>query len=286
MELGAHMSTAGGLPNAIYRGAELGCEAIQIFASPPQGWAFKPVPEALTAEFREKSAETGIKPVFFHAIYLINLGTPDPAHLKRGIDSLVKYMTLASEVDAAGIIFHPGSHKGAGYDAMLEQTVAGIEEVVSKSPEGPYLALENTAGMGRHIGAKFEELGRIMKAVEPQYRARLKVCLDTQHSLAAGYDVTTEDGLNAMMQEFDEWIGLDNLAAVHANDSKCPLGGGIDRHQNIGEGYIGIDGFENIMAHPAFRSVPFFLEVPGFDNKGPDKQNLEILKDIRKRVAC
>ena len=275
MELGAHMSTAGGLPNAIDRGAELGCEAIQIFASPPQGWAFKPVPKALTAAFREKSAETGIKPVFFHAIYLINLGTPDPAHLKRGIDSLVKYMTLASDLDAAGIIFHPGSHKGAG-----------IEEVLSKSPEGPYLTLENTAGMGRHIGAKFEELGRIMKAVEPKHRARLKVCLDTQHSLAAGYDVTTEDGLDAMMQEFDEWIGLDNLVAVHANDSKCPLGGGIDRHQNIGEGYIGIDGFENIMAHPAFRSVPFFLEVPGFDNKGPDKQNLEILKDIRKRVAC
>ena len=285
MKLGAHVSTVGGLDKAIDRGVEIGCETIQIFGSSPQGWAFKPVPEALTRAFREKAQDAGISPVFFHAIYLINLGTSDPSSLEKGIESLINYMKLAAEVEAGGIIFHPGSHKGAGYEAIFEQTVASIERVLENSPEGPCLTLENTAGMGQHIGARFDELGRIMGAVDPVYRGRLKVCLDTQHCFAAGYDIATEEGLEAMMAEFDELIGLENIVAVHANDSKYPLGAGVDRHENIGQGNIGIQGFENLMSKLAFRDVPFFLEVPGLENKGPDRENLDILKEIRSRVA-
>ena len=138
------------------------------------------------------------------------------------------------------------------------------------------------AGMGQHIGAKFEELGKILRAVDSP---RLRICLDTQHSFAAGYDLTTADGVNTMMAEFEETIGVDKLAAVHANDSKQPCGSGVDRHDNIGEGLIGEAGFEAIMAHPAFRDVPFFLEVPGFEGKGPDRRNIDLLKDIRQRVG-
>ena len=139
--------------------------------------------------------------------------------------------------------------------------------------------------MGQHIGADLKELGQIIAAVDQAVRGRLKVCLDTQHCFAAGYDISTKNGLEAMLAEFDEAIGLENLVAVHANDSKRPLGAGVDRHENIGQGYIGVQGFENIMSNPAFRDVPFFLEVPGFENKGPDRENLDLLKEIRSRVA-
>ena len=285
MKLGAHVSTAGGLDKAIDRGLEIGCETIQIFGSSPQGWAYRSLPEAQTSAFLEKAKDAGIGPVFFHAIYLINLGTANPTMLEKGIQSLVNYMNLAAEVEAGGVIFHPGSHKGAGYEGIFDQTVSSIERVLENAPDGPQLCLENTAGMGHHIGAKLEELGRIRAAVSSAYRHRLKVCLDTQHAFAAGYDIATRDGLEAMLAEFDETIGLDNLVAVHANDSKYPLGGGVDRHENIGQGYIGLQGFENLIGSSAFKDVPFFLEVPGFDNNGPDRENLDILKQIRSGVA-
>ena len=282
MKLGAHVSTAGGVDKAIDRGVEIGCETIQIFVSPPQGWAFKPIAEAQAEVFRRKAQEADISPVFFHAIYLINLGTPNEENLEKGMASLINYMQAAAEIEAQGVVFHPGSHRGAGYEGIFEQIVTSIRHVLEESPDGPWLTLENTAGMGQHIGARFDELGRIIKAVDSP---RVRVCLDTQHSFAAGYDLSTRDGVDATITEFDQHIGLERLVAVHANDSKRPLGSGVDRHENIGQGHMGLEAFEHIMAHPAFRDVPFFLEVPGLDNKGPDRANLDILKDIRRRVV-
>ena len=283
MLIGAHVSTAGGISKAVARGVEIGCESLQIFGSSPQGWAFKPIPGTEIESFRQQAAESGIGSVFLHAIYLINLGTPNPANLEKGIDSLVNYMRLAADIGADGVIVHPGSHGGKGYDAAFPQAVDAINRVLEQSPEGPLLTLENMAGMGQHIGAKFEELGRILNEVSSP---RVGICLDTQHSFAAGYDLTSEAGINAMIDEFDREIGLKNLVAVHANDSKRPLGSGVDRHDNIGEGFIGVDGFETIMGNPAFHQVPFFLEVPGAEGKGPDVQNVQILKDIRQRVGA
>jgi deoxyribonuclease-4 len=282
MRLGAHVSAAGGLDKAIDRGVDIGCEAIQIFASPPQGWAFKSVPQDQISLFRLKAGEADIWPVFFHAIYLINLGTSKQENLDKGMDSLIKYMELASELKAAGVIFHPGSHGGAGYEAIFEQVVTSIHHVLNESSEGPWLTLENTAGMGQHIGASFKELGAIIEAVDSP---RVKVCLDTQHCFAAGYDVSTKQGVEDTMAEFDRHVGLERLVAVHANDSKRPLGAGVDRHENIGQGSIGLAGFEEIMSHPAFKDIPFYLEVPGVEKLGPDKVNLDILKDIRSRVT-
>ena len=282
MKLGAHVSTAGGLDKAIDRAVEIGCETIQIFGSSPQSWNYKPVlPEQVQA-FRHKAQETGIGPVFFHAIYLINLGTPNAANLVKGVQSLKNYMDLAAQVGAEGVIFHPGSHGGAGYEGIFQQTVSSIQNVLEESPPGPWLALENTAGMGQHIGARFQDLGQIIQAVGSP---RVKVCLDTQHCFAAGYNVTTKEGLEVAMEEFDREVGVSNLVAVHANDSKQDLGSGVDRHENIGHGHIGVQGFENIMSHPAFRDVPFFLEVPGMEGKGPDKENLDVLKSIRARLG-
>ncbi|MQF95959.1 MAG: deoxyribonuclease IV [SAR202 cluster bacterium] len=282
MKIGAHVSTSGGISKAVARGQEIGCETIQIFGSSPQSWAFKPVPGEQIELFKQGLADAGMGPVFLHAIYLINLGTANKENLKKGIDSLVNYMTLAVDIGAAGVIVHPGSHGGRSFDAVLDQVVEAIKIVLDTSPEGPCLAVENMAGMGQHIGAKFDELGEILKAVD---NPRLKICLDTQHSFAAGYDLTNPAGIQAMLDELDAGPGSGNVAAIHANDSKRVCGSGIDRHDNIGDGFIGEEGFAAIMANPAFAQVPFLLEVPGFEGKGPDQQNIDILKKLRDQAG-
>ena len=285
MIIGAHVSAAGGIGNAVDRAVDIGAEAVQIFGSSTRSWRFKAVTDAQADGFRKKSAEAGLAPPFLHAIYLINLGNSNPENVDKSVTSLVQYMHLAEQIGAGGVIFHPGSHGGAGYEGVFQQVVDSIHRVLDQTAEGPLLCLENMAGMGQHIGAKFSELGEIMRAVDSP---RLGICLDTQHAFAAGYDLTNPEGVADMIGEFDRDIGLDRLSAVHANDSKRPCGSGVDRHDNIGEGLIGEEGFTNIMAHPAFAHVPFFLEVPGYDkdNRGPDKPNVDILKEIRARVSA
>ena len=282
MKIGAHVSTAGGISNAVARGQEIGCEAIQIFGSSPQAWAFKPVLGEQIGRFKQGLINAGIGAVFLYAIYLINLGTPSEETLQKGIDSLINYMNLAAEIGADGVIVHPGSHGGRGFEAVLPQAAEAIKTVLDASPEGPCLAVENMAGMGRHVGAKFDELGRILDAVDS---LRLKIYLDTQHAFAAGYDLTNPQGMQDMLAELDSGPGSANVAAVHTNDSKRVCGSGVDRHDNIGDGFIGEEGFAAIMANPAFAEVPFLLEVPGFEGKGPDQQNMDILKKIRSQVG-
>jgi deoxyribonuclease-4 len=184
---------------------------------------------------------------------------------------------------AAGVIFHGGSHKGVGFDAVLDQAAAALQDVLDRSPSDVWLIIENSAGMGSHIGASFQEIGRLMRAVDSP---RMMVCLDTEHTFAAGYNLADPESIDSVMEEFDSEIGLSRLVAVHANDAKVPHGSGVDRHENIGDGYLGLAGFEVIMGHPAFQGVPFLLEVPGADKKGPDKENVDRLKDIRKRLGA
>ena len=282
MKIGAHVSTAGGISNAVARGQEIGCEAIQIFGSSPQAWAFKPVLGEQIGRFKQGLINAGIGAVFLQAIYLINLRTPSEETLQKGIDSLINYMNLAAEIGADGVIVHPGSHGGRGFEAVLPQAAEAIKTVLNASPEGPCLAVENMAGMGRHVGAKFDELGRILDAVDSP---RLKIYLDTQHAFAAEYGLTNPQGIQGMLAELDSGTGSANVAAVHTNDSKRVCGSGVDRHDNIGDGFIGEEGFVAIMANPAFAEVPFLLEVPGFEGKGPDQQNMDILKKIRSQVG-
>ena len=281
MELGAHVSAAGGVDKAVGRAVDIGAEAIQTFAASPRVWAFKPIADDKAAAYRGKAAEAGIKSTFLHGSYLVNIGGK-PDHVEKSVASLTNHMGAAAQIGAQGVIFHSGSHKGVGFDAVLDQAGVALKQVLDNTDDNVQLIIENCAGMGAQIGASFEELGRLIRAVGSD---RLKICLDTEHAFAAGYNIADPQGIEKAMAEFDAEIGLDRLVVVHANDAKVEFASGVDRHENIGEGYIGIEGFETIMGHPAFADVPFLLEVPGMDKKGPDKPNLDRLKDIRTRLA-
>jgi deoxyribonuclease-4 len=287
MRIGAHVSTAGGLEKGIERAQAMGAETIQIFGAPPQSWRRKVCSPQEAEAFRARAAAADIWPIFLHGVYLVNLATSNPDGLVKSQDALIADMMLSSAIGAKGVIFHIGSHRGAGYAKVFGQIVASIRRVLAETTEDTWLILENSAGMGDSVGRKLGELAEIMKEVDSP---RLKVCFDTQHAFSSGYDVATVDGLAATVNEFEREVGLAHLVAIHANDSKCPLGGGVDRHENIGEGHIGRAGFEAILAHPAFRDLPFLLEVPGFPKEGkkpegPDKENVDRLKAIAGAVG-
>ncbi len=283
MRIGAHVSTSGGVDKAIDRALDLGAETIQVFSGAPQAWRRKTYKTEEVADYKKKVAETGIAPAFIHGLYLMNFASQNPDLLAKSFDAIVAEMQAVSLIGAKGVIFHLGSHKGAGYESCVEQVIDYCRRILQATPPDAWLILENSAGQGGAVGSKFAELGRIAREAGGD---RVKVCLDTQHTFAAGYDVKTPAGLQTTMAEFDADIGLERLVAVHANDSKIPLGGGVDRHANIGEGHIGRDGFLNIFSHPAFADLPFLLEVPGFEDNGPDKQNVEILKELRTQAGA
>ena len=282
MRIGAHVSSAGGVDKVVDRALEIGAEAVQIFVSPPQSFAFKPLEEKPATDFKLQATEHGVGPNALHAIYLLSLANPDESMVRRGIQSLVSYMHAAHDLDMLGVIFHLGSHKGVGFDGVYRPLIESLNRVLDNSPEDTHLILENSAGMGNHVGSKFSELGAILKGLADP---RVKVCLDTQHSFAAGYDLTSPEGVAKVMEEFDREIGLQELVAVHCNDSKPPFCGAVDRHENIGEGQMGLAAFEAVVGHPAFRNVPFYLEVPGYEKKGPDKPNVDTIKAIREKQA-
>jgi deoxyribonuclease-4 len=285
--VGAHVSSSGGIFNAIPNGEKIEAEAIQIFASPPQTWRqTNHKPEAIE-KFRELHEASGINDVWIHNIYLANLAAEDPEQLKKSIDSVQFSLRIADAIGAEGVVLHTGSHKGRGMDAVADQVADALVEILKDAPGTALLALEDMAGQGGQIGKDFSDLGLLLKRVKSD---RLQICLDTAHAFAAGYDIATSEGIEVAMTEFDDEIGLEHLAVVHANDSKIALGGQRDRHENIGEGHIGIEGFEVITAHPAFQGKAFLLEVPGFENEdgkadGPDLENINRLKRLRAGAA-
>ena len=278
MRIGAHISSAGGPEKIFPRAAEIGAEAVQLFISAPQQWRLPALKDEQVAAFREAKAAADV-PAFFHGVYLMNFGASDEGILERSVASLASYLRWSKELGVVGTIFHVGSHLGAGFEPVLPQVCRLIRQAMDEAPNGARVILENNAGQGAGIGSTFAELGAIIRGLDDD--PRLGVCIDTCHSFAMGYDISTPDGCDLAMAEFDREVGFDRLLAVHANDSKMPLGGVRDRHENIGDGHIGLDGFRAIMAHPAFADVPFLLEVPGIEGKGPDAENIRRLKAIR-----
>jgi deoxyribonuclease-4 len=281
--IGAHISSAGGPHKLFAKAANIGGEAVQIFISAPQQWKAPVLTDEAVEAFLAAKAESGL-PVFFHGVYLMNFGSQDPAILEKSVTSLATYLRWADRLGAKGTIFHVGSHLGLGFEAVLPQMCRLLQQALDEAENESWLILENNAGVGNCCGRNFAELGAIIAGLDND--PRVKVCIDTCHAFAMGYDISTPAGCEAAMSEFEREIGLDRLVAVHANDSKTPLGGIRDRHENIGDGEIGYDGFKAVMSHPAFANIPFLLEVPGMDKKGPDAENVGRLKRIRDEIAA
>lgn len=281
MHIGAHVSTSGGVDKAVARAEEIGAECFQIFAASPRMWRVPAIKDKPLENYHAEMQRAQLGPTIVHAKYLTALGSPNPELVEKSRASLSAELRETVRLNALGLVFHPASHRGAGLDKVFDHFVEGVNEVIEAAPGDSLLMLETSAGSGDHIGSKFEELGRLIKAID---NPRAAVCLDTQHVWAAGYDIASKDGLEATIEEFDREIGLDQLRCVHANDSMRALGSSVDRHDNIGEGLIGTEGFTNILSHPALADLPFYLEVPGYDKKGPDKPNVDALKAIRDEV--
>ena len=276
--IGAHVEARKGLWNAFANATLLGADAIQVHPTPPGFWGSPKPTDEDVERFREEYAAAGRPPFFFHAVYLINLASDDAKVHPRSESTLAGYLAAADRLGIDGVIFHVGSHRGTGFEAALPGITERMRNALQRAdPRHTRLLIENNAGTGGCVGARFEEIRAMIDAVGDD---RVRSCLDTCHAFASGYDLRTEADARDVIDEWDRVIGLDRLDAIHCNDSQTGLGSNRDRHQNIGQGEIGEEGFRALLHDPRLDRLPFLLEVPGFEGLGPDKANVEILRRL------
>jgi deoxyribonuclease-4 len=276
--LGGHVDSSGGLHLAFERAEAMGFEAIQCHPTPPGFWGSPKLDDERVARFKEAADAAGHPPFYFHAVYLINLAGDDATLRQRSESTLAGYLAAADRLGINGVIFHTGSHKGAGFDARLPVIREHLLKVMERAnPATAKLLIENNAGLGGCVGARFEEVRALLDAVDDE---RAGVCFDTCHAFASGYDLRTEATARATFDEWQRVVGIERLEAVHCNDSQTGLGSNRDRHANIGQGEIGEAGFHALLHDPRLADKPFILEVPGLDGNGPDAANLEVLRRL------
>ncbi|CAN5786786.1 deoxyribonuclease IV [soil metagenome] len=262
--LGAHMSIAGGLPRAVDRAAAARCESLQIFTKSAGQWRARPLPPDEIALFKQRVAETGMRPVVAHNSYLINLAAAMPALREQSIASLGEEIDRAETLGLYGLVMHPGSHTTGTEQDGLRLIVQGLVQLLAERPDGKtMILLEHTAGQGTNLGHRFEHLAEIIDGVNAT--SRVGVCLDTCHLLTAGYDICSEEGYNSTFRQFDRIVGLKRLKAFHLNDSKKPCASRVDRHEHIGKGCLGLEPFRWLLNDPRFRELPMMLETPKLD---------------------
>jgi deoxyribonuclease IV len=277
---GAHVSTSGGIHTAVDRIEAIGGESVQIFTQSPRTWRPTNHDPANFERFKERRAEAGIDGVVCHALYLVNLATPDTEIYEKSVATLENTVDVASAIEADGVVFHVGSHLGAGFEAGLEHVVPALERALERCSETTWLLIENSAGAGGTVGRSIDELAIIVDRLDRH--PRLGVCLDSCHLYVSGVDVTDRGALDACVDEVEDRIGLDRLRALHVNDAAAPLGSNRDRHANLGEGEIG-DGMSVFLTHPKLQGLPTILEVPGPDGHGPDANEIQKLRDLHSR---
>lgn len=280
MVLGAHVSTAGGLSTCVGRAQALGAECMQIFLCAPQRWQEPKHTDEQVSQFERLVAEAGIGPNFAHATYLINLAAVDPPLRQRSIDNLVACAAWAERIGLAGIVVHVGSGRGQPVEEAELQVASALEQVLLRSNTCAII-LENSAGSGDTLGSRFAQIGGVFDRLGRD--ARLGLCLDTAHTFASGYDLRQNDGIQQTVDEIEQFLGLERLKLIHANDSRVGLGSAVDRHENLGRGQLGDEAFARMLAHTALQPLPWVLEVPGYDDKGPDLQNMLDLKRLAGR---
>ncbi len=259
--LGAHVSIAGGVDKAPERGRVLTCDCIQIFSKNQTQWKSKPLSEETAARFKEALGEFDIRDVLIHDSYLINLGSTDEVKLEKSREAFLDEIDRADLLGVKFLVFHPGSHMGAGEEQGLRNIADSLNILIDQRPDSSVkLLLETTAGQGTNLGYRFEHLARIIELVEDT--GRMGTCYDTQHTFAAGYDLRTRESYEAVWKDFDDIVGLNTLKAFHLNDSRKELASRVDRHEHIGQGLIGESAFRMLMNDPKFAEVPMYLETP------------------------
>jgi deoxyribonuclease IV len=280
--LGAHTSIAGGLYQAIERGDELQCEAIQIFVQSSRTWVIPPLSEETISRFKAtlKNAKF-VKRVIAHNSYLLNLTTVDTAARKKSVDYFIRTLERCERLGIDGLVTHPGSHLGAGIDAGIQATIQSINEVLAACPGfNSKVILENTAGQGGCLGHTFEQLEQIANGTSrPE---DVYFCFDTQHAFAAGYDLRTSEGYDQTFEEFNRRLNLKNIVAFHLNDSVKEFGCRVDRHEGIGKGFLGKEVFRRLVNDDRFNQIPMCLETdPGGEECKNYRRELKLLRSFR-----
>ncbi len=279
LALGSHVSASGGVDLTLARGEELGLESLQLFSKNERQWQSKPLDPAVIDRFREEVARTGITKLVVHDSYLINLASPKPDILAKSIPAFSDELARCDVLGIPHLVTHPGAHTGSGVEAGIERFAASLNEIFAAMPDGTTMTLlETTAGQGTALGRSFEEIAAIIERVEQ--KDRVGVCLDTCHIFAAGYDYRTPELYAEMMNRFDATIGLDRLKVIHLNDSKNPLGSNKDRHDHIGDGEIGLEGFRQFMNDGRLAGIPGILETEKDASGDMDRRNLETLRSL------
>ncbi|HKP89791.1 MAG TPA: deoxyribonuclease IV [Thermoleophilaceae bacterium] len=278
MLIGGHVSPAGGLVKAFERGVERDCDAIQIFNQSPRAWRLTTYGDDDVAEFRRRLAEGPVRAIVLHAVYLINPASKDDTVRRKSLDALAHALRAGDRIGAHGVVVHPGSTVGAPLDEAIERVGDAIRYVLAESDSCP-LYLENTAGAGGTIGRSFEELARLIELGGGDERVR--VCLDSCHLLASGFDVRTAEGLGETIDRCVSVVGLDRLGCLHVNDSQTALGSNRDRHAPLGMGELGREGCAAFYSEPRFEGLPAIFEGPGLAGKGAGVEDIQVARELR-----
>jgi deoxyribonuclease-4 len=275
MKIGCHVSMADGVDKAVDRADALGCDVFQIFTRSPRMWRYRELREEEVSAFKRKRKETGIDPVFSHMPYLPNLSSSNMPAYAKSVDTLRLELTRCNQLGIPFLVTHLGSHLGKGLETGIKQIIGAIDSATEGLSRHPVILLENTSGKTNEVGSTFEEINTI---IEKTTTDKIGVCFDTCHGFARGYDISNEDGVEAIIQKIEETMGLNKVGLVHMNDSKGELGSRMDRHNHIGLGYIGEDGFKAIL-QSHFGDKPMVLETPVNDIRD-DKGNLSKLREL------
>lgn len=288
--IGVHASIAGGLATAIERAEALGCDCLQIFARNPRGWAARELTLGEISEFREARERSGLWPLVIHSVYLINLAAQDPLLLAKSRAAFREELERGLALGADYVVVHPGNPGEAGAEIGIATTIESVREAarglklngaaqnVASAGRNNALTIliENTAGQASSIGCDFEQIGELLAALDD---LPVDVCLDTAHTFASGYNISTKAGLKTTIDKIDRSFGFDRIKVIHCNDSKAPLGSRVDRHEHIGLGHIGADAFRRLTHHLKFSRVPFILETP-VDNERGYEWNIARLREL------
>jgi deoxyribonuclease-4 len=251
----------------------LGINTVAFFTGNPSAWRSAPVDPQATAQFRKALEEMDVRPALSHAMYLINLASPNPNFYKKSQDALRAELTRAESYGCTYVVTHVGSHMGEGKEAGIERVVQALDQVLSSVRNPVTCLLEISAGGGAYVGSRFEDLAQILERL-PQHRARLGVCFDTAHAYASGYDLAGADGMSRVLEELTSTIAAERIPACHCNDTTVPCGGKADRHHHIGQGNIGLEGFRTLLNFPALMNSAFVAETPGEEmQEGLDNLN-------------